>query len=280
MPDASCLCGAVSWNIEGPFAWMTHCHCSRCRKSHGAAFATWAAAPVSGFHLDGSEHVVRFPSSPEFPRCFCDRCGAVVPGDPYGDHMFVPAGNFLDDPGTRPVGHIFVGSKAPWFDITDALPQFAAYPDGFDAPVLPDRAARDAEPGTAHGSCLCGAVAYVLTSPALRARHCHCGRCRRARSAAHASNLLAVADAVRFSRGADALTTYRLPDTRFFAQTFCRSCGSPMPRIDASRNLAVVPMGGLDGDPVIRPAEHIFVGSKAPWYDITDALPQYAEQAP
>jgi hypothetical protein len=39
-------------------------------------------------------------------------------------------------------------------------------------------------------------------------------------------------------------------------------------------------MGTLVDDPGIRPTFHIFVGSKAPWHEITDALPQYAELPP
>src|SRR5262249_1450697 len=55
------------------------------------------------------------------------------------------------------------------------------------------------------------------------------------------------------------------------------TCGSPMPRLDEERGIALVSMGGLDGDPSAHPTRHIYVGSKAPWYDITDDLPQFAE---
>jgi len=46
MTRASCLCGDVVWELDGPFELMSHCHCSRCRKAHGAAFATYVAAPT------------------------------------------------------------------------------------------------------------------------------------------------------------------------------------------------------------------------------------------
>jgi hypothetical protein len=83
----------------------------------------------------------------------------------------------------------------------------------------------------------------------------------------------------RFERGEDLLTSYKMPDARYFTQTFCRACGSPMPRADRERGFAVVPMGSLDDDPGIRPSRHIFVGSMAPWYAITDDLPQDMEAA-
>ena len=41
--------------------------------------------------------------------------------------MHVALGSLVDDPGIRPTKHIFVGSKAPWFEITDDLPQFDEY---------------------------------------------------------------------------------------------------------------------------------------------------------
>jgi len=53
-----------------------------------------------------------------------------------------------------------------------------------------------------------------------------------------------------------------------------------MPRLDPNRGIAVVPMGSLDDDPGIRPTAHIFVGSKAPWFEIADDLPQYKESTP
>jgi hypothetical protein len=280
MNEGRCLCGQVSWQLDGSLELMSHCHCSRCRKSHGTPFATYVAGPAGGFRLRGSEHVVRWQSSPGFARCFCRDCGSVVPSDAAFDgRVFVPAGNFAGDPGVRPIAHIFVGSKAPWFEIRDDLARFDAYPEGFDAPVIPERPPVD-PPGAVRGSCLCGAVTFVVEGKPLRAVNCHCGRCRRARSAAHAANLFTAADGVRFTRGEENRSSYKLPEARFFTQVFCRTCGSAMPRIDRERGIAVVPMGCLDDDPGIRPQYHIFVGSKAPWFEIADELPRYDEAAP
>jgi hypothetical protein len=279
MSRARCLCGDVKWEIDGPFEWMSHCHCSRCRKAHGAAFATYVAGPAAGFRLHGAERVRRWESAAGFTRCFCERCGSVVPGDASQGLAFVPAGNFDDDPGIRPLAHIFVASKAPWFEIRDDLPRFDAFPPGVDAEVLPDRPPLD-PPGKPRGSCLCGGVAYVVEGTPIRCHNCHCGRCRRARSAAYASNLFTRSDGLRFTRGEDLLASYKVPDAQHFTHVFCRTCGSSMPRIDHGRGRAIVPMGSLDDDPGIRPQAHIFVGSMAPWYAITDALPQHAESAP
>jgi len=279
MSGARCLCGDVSWELDPPFEWMSHCHCARCRKAHGAAFATYVAGPAAGFRLHGGASVKRWESSPGFFRCFCGRCGAVVPGDEVQGRIFVPAGNFEADPGVRPMVHIFTASKAPWFEIRDALPQFDSYPAGIDAPVLADRAPLDA-PGKPRGSCLCGGVTYTIDGAPLRCRNCHCGRCRRARSAAFASNLFIAAEALHFTRGEALLASYKVPDAQRFTQVFCRTCGACMPHIDRHQDLAIIPMGSLDDDPGIRPQQHIFVGSMAPWYSITDDLPQHGEYPP
>jgi hypothetical protein len=127
------------------------------------------------------------------------------------------------------------------------------------------------------GSCLCGDVAWEASGPLDMMSHCHCSRCRKARAAAHASNLFTANDGVHFTRGEDLLVSYKLPEAKFFTQTFCRKCGSPMPRVNPARPFAVVPMGALDDDPGVRPQRHIFAASKAPWYDIPDGLPQDAE---
>jgi hypothetical protein len=278
--QASCLCGQVTWEAEGSLLSLSHCHCSRCRKQHGVAFASYAMAPAAGFRLRGEEHVGAWESSPGFARRFCRRCGSPVPGEPDRGFAFVPAGSFHGDPGARPQLHIFVASKAPWYEIADGLPRFDTYPPGIDAAVLPDRPLPPARPGTTRGSCNCGAVAFEYEGAPMLCRNCHCSRCRRARSAAHASNLGVKLAQLRFTRGEDRLALYKIPEARFFAQAFCATCGGKLPRLDPSRDLAVVPMGALDDDPHVRPAEHIFVGSKAPWFEIADALPQHAEYAP
>jgi hypothetical protein len=278
MVEGRCLCGAQAFQAEGPLELMHHCHCGYCRKSHGAAFATAVGVPAAGFRWARRGPIGAFESSPGFAREFCATCGSPLPARPPGDLVFVPAGCLDADPGVRPVAHIFAGSKAPWFEIEDGLPAFEAYPPGFDAPVFESRPPLD-PPGSLRGSCLCGDVRCVVEGTPILARHCHCSRCRRERGAAHASNLVAPAEAVRFTGGAERLREYRVPDARFFTHTFCGRCGSSMPRIDPGRGIAIVPMGGLDDAPPVRPREHIWVGSKAPWYDIPGDLPRY-EGAP
>ena len=85
---------------------------------------------------------------------------------------------------------------------------------------------------------------------------------------------------VRFVKGEEHIKIYKIPDARFFTHAFCDTCGSGMPRIDPDRQIAVTPLGALDDDPGAKAVDNIFVGSKASWYEITDALPAYDEGPP
>jgi hypothetical protein len=102
-------------------------------------------------------------------------------------------------------------------------------------------------------------------------------RCRKGRSAAFASNLFADADGFRYLRGEEQLRAYKVPEALRFGITFCGHCGSGMPRPPIGSPMAVVPAGVLDDDLPAVPAMHIFVGSKAPWHEIHDDLPQALE---
>ena len=131
MIEGSCLCGKVHFTIDGTLGQMGNCHCSKCRKAHGAAFATYADARTAEFSWTRGEALVKqFQSSTNGFRHFCSECGSPLLWtsdlDPDGVAVVIAA---LDThPGRKPEGHIFVGSKADWHDITDPLPQFDALP--------------------------------------------------------------------------------------------------------------------------------------------------------
>jgi hypothetical protein len=129
------------------------------------------------------------------------------------------------------------------------------------------------------GSCLCGGVAFEAAA-SIEFRNCHCSRCRKVRGAAYAANLFVRPVDFHWLRGENLLVNYRLPATQRFGNAFCRVCGSPMPRAVPTRDFVLVPAGALDGDPGVRPTHHIYVGSKAPWHEITDNLPQHQEYPP
>jgi len=278
MAHGSCLCNALQYEIAGPFSAMMNCHCSMCRKEHGTAFATYAIAPASGFRwIRGEDRVAKYKSSAHGTRAFCPVCGSVAPGivQEMGI-VFAPAGNLQGELGIKPQCHLFVGSNPPWLPISDHLPQHEAFPpefqaEGVERPVVTPRA------GVTEGACLCGEIAFEITGAPQRAMNCHCTRCQRGRSAAHATNVFYKIDQFRWTRGQALIAEYKIPDARFHTAAFCSRCGSKVPRISAERGIVVVPAGTLDTDPGIQPAAHIFVADKAPWFDIADSLPQFAQ---
>ena len=141
VPHGSCLCGGVKFEITGPLLRPLNCHCSLCRKQQGAAFRSRARVRRSDFHWIKSEELLTsYQATPGYYRGFCRVCGSPVvnwaePGSSLAQRnpnilgeFGIALGVLDDDPGVRPESHIFVGSKAPWFEITDDLPQFAELP--------------------------------------------------------------------------------------------------------------------------------------------------------
>ena len=129
--NGSCLCGAIRYEIDEPLRDAGNCHCAMCRKGHGAAFATYASVDPTNFRWVSGENLVSFyESSPNACRLFCSACGSSMGGTENGKVTLVTLGTIEGDPGIKPRSHIFVGSKAPWYDITDDLPRFDEWPPG------------------------------------------------------------------------------------------------------------------------------------------------------
>lgn len=127
--EGGCLCGAVRYRIDGEMKQVGSCYCSMCRKSHGAAFGTYASVPDGALTwLSGIDDVKVYQSSPEGGRAFCMHCGSTLGAVENDELRWVTLGTVDGDPGVRPQAHIFVASKAPWHDINDDLPQFDEYP--------------------------------------------------------------------------------------------------------------------------------------------------------
>ena len=279
MTSGRCLCGDHRFRLEGDLFFMHDCHCGHCRKSQGSAYSTMIGVDPSGLHWDARGEAIAYPSSSGFLRNSCGRCGSPLPMGGEGMPVFVPTGLLEGDFGHRSEMAIFAASKAPWLEIDAGLPAFEAFPPGIDLEPCATREPLD-PPGGVRGSCLCGDVRYVLDGPARLARHCHCVRCRRARGAAHATNMIVDAEGLRWTAGEAGIRSHRVPEARFFRQCFCGRCGSSVPVVDSDRGFAIVPMGGLDDPPDVKPREHIWVDSKAVWHTIRDDLPQFPEGPP
>jgi hypothetical protein len=124
-----CVCAAVRYRVTDRFRYSLNCHCSQCRQATGSAFKAFAGIEREEFEIvSGEAQLLRY-GGPQHHDARCGRCGALL----YslvraGAYVHVTLGTLLDTPGIRPSAHIFVGSKAPWFTITDTLPQHAGLP--------------------------------------------------------------------------------------------------------------------------------------------------------
>ena len=132
MITGGCECGLVKYQVDGELIDFCHCHCSICRRLHGAAFATWGGVSRDAFsYVSGEEHVKTYAYSERADSMFCDSCGSRVLVDfkLETDMLYITLGTVDGDIRCPPGFHQFVGSKAPWFEISDDLPQYDEWPD-------------------------------------------------------------------------------------------------------------------------------------------------------
>ena len=127
--QGGCLCGRMRYEIDGPLTHVENCHCSMCRRFHGAAFSTYGKVGVEHFRwLDGRGLLTVYETSPGIGWAFCRICGSSLGIPDRGKLSEITLGTLDGDPGVRPTEHIFVGSKAAWHEITDSLPQYETRP--------------------------------------------------------------------------------------------------------------------------------------------------------
>ncbi|MBV7484148.1 GFA family protein [Bordetella sp. BOR01] len=127
MLRGSCLCSRVAYEISGPLTQALNCHCAMCRKAHGAAFRTRATVQSKDFSWTrGENQVTWYSSSPGNYRGFCGACGTPLLSrfDHAPETYGLPLGALDDNPGIKAACHVHVANKAPWYDITDDLPQY------------------------------------------------------------------------------------------------------------------------------------------------------------
>ena len=129
MLEGHCECRKVSFKVNGEMNQLSHCHCSQCRRLHGAAYGSYACVLKSEFqYLTGSNEVKNYASSAGLTRVFCPHCGsnimAIIKTEP--TQLYLAMGLINGEPIIPDDHHhIYVGSKANWHSITDDLLQYA-----------------------------------------------------------------------------------------------------------------------------------------------------------
>ena len=128
MLSGRCQCGSVCYEVADKFLYAANCHCSQCRAATGSAFKPFAGIERVKLRITEGEGNLLVFGTDDLNDTRCATCGSFlysVVRD--GAFVHVAMGSLADDPTIRPTDHIFVGSKAPWFEITDELPQSEEY---------------------------------------------------------------------------------------------------------------------------------------------------------
>jgi hypothetical protein len=115
--NGGCLCGAVRFRAALPAKWVAHCHCSMCRRAHGAGFVTWAGFPAEALAIEsGRDALHRYRSSAQATRSFCRHCGSMLffesgnwPGE-----IHVALGSLDSADGLEPQAHAYWRNRAGW----------------------------------------------------------------------------------------------------------------------------------------------------------------------
>jgi hypothetical protein len=124
MLSGKCECGGVRYRVADEFLYAANCHCSNCRAATGSAFKAFAGIERDKLEVVEGQDSLLVWGEEDLNNTRCAVCGSFlysVVRD--GAYVHVALGSLVDAPSLRPTEHIFVGSKAPWFEITDDLPQ-------------------------------------------------------------------------------------------------------------------------------------------------------------
>lgn len=132
MRKGRCLCGEIEFEVELHEDKIFNCHCSRCRRAHGAAFATMAFAKGDTLKfIKGEDKIAEYKERPGI-RAYCSECGSRLMNylPRKSRYLAIVLAAIENDEGLKPVANAYVGSKAHWYSPCDGLPSFDEMPEG------------------------------------------------------------------------------------------------------------------------------------------------------
>jgi hypothetical protein len=272
MTRGQCLCGAVSFEIEGPLSPPTACHCGMCRR-HSGALGAYTSAPVSAYHLRGAENLVWYRSSHDAERGFCRHCGSkLFWREVDGKALDVTMGSLDAPTGLRLSKHIWARHQGDYYEIGhDGVARYAESSAKGAPPIGAEQPAQAGPRKTEQsGRCECGAVRYRVSGNMRDVVVCHCGQCRRVHG--HAPGYSAARKAELTIEGAENIAWYRSSDSAH--RGFCKRCGSSLFWRPEGRETISIAAGSLEAPTGLQTVRHIFAGDKSDYYEIADGVPQ------
>lgn len=137
-----CFCGAVRFEITLPTLFCGHCHCSMCRRIHGAGYVTWIGVKDAQFRfVAGEQALTVYHSSDHGRRSFCRTCGSTLfcISSRHPDVIDIVLANLHDPIDREPQAHYYVSDRAEWVTLGDSLPRFGGQTGTEPLPHPPSR---------------------------------------------------------------------------------------------------------------------------------------------
>jgi hypothetical protein len=276
MVKGRCLCGAVSFEVDGLRPGASMCHCGMCRRTHGAP-GVYSSAPAANFRFSGKENVQWCRTSHDAERGFCRLCGSkLFWREVGGAELDVTVGCLEKPTGIRIDRHIWVAHKGDYYEIADGLPLYAESsvgaqplpPPGESAPSESGR-----QPETHAGGCQCGAVRYRVEGRMRDVIACHCGQCLRWHG--HSPGYSAARWTQVDLQGAQFIKWLVSSDSA--RRGFCGTCGSSLFWEPKGKGTVSINAGTLDAPTGLRTVRQIFVADKGDYYDIDPRIEQFPD---
>jgi len=125
-----CGCKAIAYEVADEFVAAYNCHCSNCRAWTSSAFLPWGEIERDKFRVtQGADSLTLLGDAEAIYEAHCAECLSLVYWTAHGGaYVRIPYGTLIDEPTLKPTAHMFVGSKAGWYEILDDLPQHDEYP--------------------------------------------------------------------------------------------------------------------------------------------------------
>ncbi|MFC1701214.1 GFA family protein [Pseudomonadota bacterium] len=119
-----CFCGSIGFTATLPSKWCAHCHCSMCRKTHGAGYVTWVGFESGQVSITkGKEYLTWFESSAGAQRGFCQKCGSSLffRSERWAGELHIALGSMDDAIDRQPQANVFFDNHVEWMPIDESL---------------------------------------------------------------------------------------------------------------------------------------------------------------
>ncbi len=120
----ACLCGEIQFSIELPALFCAHCHCTMCRRAHGAGYVTWFGVEKSRLSLAaGRDHLAWYDSSDHGRRGYCRSCGSSLffESSHRAQTVDIVLASMSEDIGRSPEFHVYFDQRVDWVPLDDDL---------------------------------------------------------------------------------------------------------------------------------------------------------------